>query len=79
MLYFVISDMSNIDPMYQWSLVYFKKLFRTSLEQTEKVADFEYRLKLLQEKITQVIFTDICRGLFENHKKIFSFLITTSI
>ena len=51
-LYFVISDMSNIDPMYQYSLVYFKKLFRTSLELTEKVADFEYRLKLLQEKIT---------------------------
>lgn len=37
------------------------------------------RLKLLNDNITKVIFNDICRGLFESHKKLFAFLITTSI
>jgi dynein heavy chain len=33
----------------------------------------------LEDKITKSVYTDICRGLFESHKKIFSFLICTSI
>jgi len=31
-LYFVVSDLAGIDPMYQNSLMYFKKLFNTSIE-----------------------------------------------
>ena len=31
------------------------------------------------DNITKLMFTDICRGLFESHKKIYSFLICTSI
>lgn len=30
-LYFVISDLALIDPMYQFSLAYFKKLFLTAI------------------------------------------------
>ena len=30
-LYFVTSDLSGIDPMYQYSLTYFKKLFKIAL------------------------------------------------
>ena len=33
----------------------------------------------LEDKITKAVYIDICRGLFESHKKIFSFLICTSI
>ena len=35
-LFFVISDLANIDPMYQYSLEYFMKLFKKRLEITEK-------------------------------------------
>lgn len=34
-LYFVVADLNGIDPMYQYSLGYFKKLFRTALQETE--------------------------------------------
>jgi dynein heavy chain len=37
------------------------------------------RLVNLINMITNVIYTNVCRGLFENHKLIFSFLIATSI
>ena len=39
----------------------------------------EERLHLVIEKISQVVYFDICFGLFEAHKRIFSFLICTSI
>jgi dynein heavy chain len=78
-LYFVVSDMSLIDPMYQYSLHYFKKLFKLAMEQTKASELLQERLINLEETITRNIFADICRGLFESHKKIFSFLICTSI
>jgi dynein heavy chain, axonemal len=31
-LYFVIADLSKIDPMYQYSLAYIKKLFNTAIK-----------------------------------------------
>jgi dynein heavy chain, axonemal len=33
----------------------------------------------LEQRITRNVYTDICRGLFESHKRIFSFLICTRI
>ncbi len=65
--------------MYQFSLAYFKKLFRSAMEVAQKSGIMLERLEFLQDSITKNVFVDICRGLFESHKKIFSFLITTSI
>ena len=65
--------------MYQYSLVYVKKLFNTAIEKSEKRETLEERLSLLIDNITKTLFTNVSRGLFEAHKVIFSFLITTSI
>ena len=35
-LFFVISDLNNIDPMYQYSLVYFIDLFTQSIIKSDK-------------------------------------------
>jgi dynein heavy chain len=35
-LYFVIADLAGIDPMYQYSLVYVKRLFNSAIERSEK-------------------------------------------
>ena len=43
-LYFVISDLALIDPMYQFSLTYFKKLFLTATENSEPASEIERRL-----------------------------------
>ena len=39
LLYFVIQDLSNIDPMYQYSLTYFINLFNNIIEISEKSDD----------------------------------------
>eukprot|EP00825_Cyclidium_porcatum_P006754 TRINITY_DN1337_c0_g1_i4.p1 TRINITY_DN1337_c0_g1~~TRINITY_DN1337_c0_g1_i4.p1 ORF type:complete len:1759 (+),score=318.71 TRINITY_DN1337_c0_g1_i4:667-5943(+) len=78
-LYFVIQDLSGIDPMYQYSLNYFKRLFKQAMETCEKSNVLDERLMLLNENITKVMFLQICRGLFESHKKLYSFLICCNI
>ena len=78
-LYFVIADLAGIDPMYQYSLKYVKNLFVDAIQHSEKNDDLEKRLETLFSVITMNIYNNICRGLFEAHKLIFSFLICTSI
>jgi dynein heavy chain, axonemal len=78
-LYFVIADLAGIDPMYQYSLSYIKRLFNSAIEKSPKSADLEKRLDILIDNITRMIYTNVSRGLFEAHKIIFSFLNITSI
>ena len=78
-LYFVIKDLSSIDPMYQYSLQYITKLFNTAIHSAQNSEDLEQRINNLIENLTRHIFTNVCRGLFEEHKLIFSFLISVSI
>lgn len=78
-LYFVITDLAIIDPMYQYSLDYVKKLFSHTIKGSKKSDDLKERIKILIANITKSIYNNICRGLFENHKMIYSFLICTSI
>ena len=78
-MYFVIADLAGIDPMYQYSLVYVKRLFNQAIEKSKKSRNMDERLSILIDNITRMIYTNISRGLFEAHKIIYSFLITTSI
>lgn len=78
-LYFVIKDLNLVDPMYQYSLQYIKRLFRGAMEKTEPQSDLEKRLDCLIDNITREIYTNVCRGLFEAHKQILSILITIGI
>jgi len=78
-LYFVIADLSGIDPMYQNSLAYVKSLFNNAISQAPPQETIEERLAVLIDGITRMIYTNVSRGLFEKDKIIYSFLIITSI
>ena len=78
-LYFVVADLSLIDPMYQFSLFYFARLFNTVIQNLEKVNDPNQRINMLMTAITETIYTNVCRGLFNDHKRIFSFLVASQI
>jgi len=51
-LYFVIADLAGIDPMYQYSLTYVKRLFNSAIEKSEKNDDLQIRLNILINNIT---------------------------
>lgn len=78
-LYFCVADLALIDSMYQHSLSYFMRLFENCIDHSEKSEDLSKRLENLITFMTSSIFTNISRGLFEAHKLLFSFQMTSMI
>nr|CAH8868280.1 unnamed protein product [Trichobilharzia regenti] len=79
LLFFCISDLSNIDPMYQYSLTWFINLFLSSISNSEKSPVLEERIELLNSHFTTSVYRNICRSLFENHKLLFSLIMCYSL
>lgn len=65
--------------MYQYSLDFFISLFKMRLERSEKPERLEDRLNILIKDITINFYKNICRGLFEKDKLLYSFLIAVNI
>jgi dynein heavy chain, axonemal len=78
-IYFVVANLALIDPMYQYSLQYYKGLFVSRLQKTEKKELLKERLDLLIEDITISIYNNVCRGLFEKDKLLFAFMMAANI
>jgi len=78
-LYFVVADFTTVDPMYQYSLQYFKLVLTSTVRAADASEVLDERLQILINSITKTMFVMICRGLFEKHKGLFAFLIAASI
>eukprot|EP01018_Ginkgo_biloba_P018810 Gb_18327 [translate_table: standard] len=63
----------------QYSLAFFCQLFNHCIDVCEPAEDLETRLEVLISFITEFICLNVSRGLFEEHKLTFSFLVCTSI
>jgi hypothetical protein len=78
-LFFAVRDMSGVDSMYQYSLHYVIKIFKSAIRRSEQCKLISDRLDLLITNISTEIYKNISRGLFERHKLIFSFLMSCRI
>lgn len=80
-LFFVVSSLAEIDPMYQFSLSYFSNVFCSVIEDKNegKTQNFEKRLEFLTTQETRALYANISRGLLERHKFILSFLLATAL
>lgn len=73
-LYFCVQELPSLDPMYQFSMKWFKELFVLSFTYSpDKVKDTKGRVKQLKTDFLKVLYSNVCMSLFEQHKLMFAF------
>ena len=82
-LFFVLTDLANVDPMYQYSLEFFKRIFEESVraaeeEGIEKSRKNERRMFWIKE-FARRLYNNVSRSLFQRHNILFSFLLCLKI
>jgi len=78
-LYFVLNDLSRIDPMYQFSLAAYVGVFTLSISKSNRPDTIEERIKSLNDYHTFSVYNYTARGLFERHKLLLSLQMCAQI
>ncbi|XP_009290539.2 dynein axonemal heavy chain 11 isoform X1 [Danio rerio] len=71
LLYFIIKELHNVNPMYQYSLKAFNKVFLKAIARAPSDEDVSVRVLSLTESITHSALQYTCQGLFQRDRLTF--------
>lgn len=78
-LFFCVTELGNIDPMYQNSLQSYISIFQEGLACSEKSSVVEERIKHVNNTFKTSLYQRICRSLFARDQLLFSFIMSLKI
>lgn len=78
-LFFCVTELGNIDPMYQNSLQSYISIFQEGLVSSEKSSVVEERIKHINNTFKTSLYQRICRSLFARDQLLFSFIMSLKI
>ena len=78
-LFFALTGLSAISTMYEYSLNAYQTVFMNAMETSKPDNVLQARLRFITERLTQLVYEFTCMGIFEAHKLMFSFQMTTMI
>ena len=62
LLYFVVADLSAVDPMYQYSLQFFVNLFKSAMDRAPMSEEVAECVQIMISVITEDVYTQVCAG-----------------
>jgi dynein heavy chain len=72
--------MAKLEPMYQFSLEFYVRIFRKAIKTAEKpaVKNIRVRVNNITETLKRVLYTEVSRSIFVKHKSLYAFMVLIS-
>ncbi|CCW70441.1 unnamed protein product [Phytomonas sp. Hart1] len=78
-LFFCVSELANIDPMYQNSVQFYISIFQEALVNSERSPEVSERTEHINTTFKKALYERICRSLFAKDQLLFSFIMSLKI